>query len=110
MKLLNRRNSSSPVTLHGEDSYKGWHLEDQIPIMDNGHEPVQGRSANDGIEGEAHLRNIELNVLCAEVLLGPEHHRQGDGPHRIDRMRTHSGEWRDGSSLDSGIYSCLNAA
>jgi hypothetical protein len=34
--------------------------------MGNGHEPVQGRPANDGIEQKVNLRNIELDVLCAK--------------------------------------------
>jgi hypothetical protein len=40
--------------------------------MGNGHEPVQDRPANDGIEREINLRNIELDVLNAEVFLSPE--------------------------------------
>jgi hypothetical protein len=39
--------------------------------MGNGHEPVQGRPANDGIEREVNLCNVELDVLSAEVLLSP---------------------------------------
>jgi hypothetical protein len=37
--------------------------------MGNGHEPVQGRPANDGIEREVNLRNVELDVLSAEVVI-----------------------------------------
>jgi hypothetical protein len=61
--------------------------------MGNGHEPVQSRPANDGVEWDVHLRNIELHVLCAEVFLRPERDRQGDGPHPVDEMWAHSGEW-----------------
>ena len=39
--------------------------------MGNGHEAIECRPANDGVEREVHLRNIEQNALCAEVLLGP---------------------------------------
>jgi hypothetical protein len=61
--------------------------------MGNGHEPVQSQPANDGIEWEVHLRNIELYVLSTEVFLSPECDRQGDGPHRVDGMWAHSREW-----------------
>jgi hypothetical protein len=44
--------------------------------MGNGHEPVLGRPANDGIEGEVNLRDVELDVLYAEVFLGPECNRE----------------------------------
>jgi hypothetical protein len=78
--------------------------------MGNGHELVQGRPANDGIEGEVNLRDVELDVLCAEVLLGPECYRECDAAKGIHRLRAHSGEWMGGSSRDPGICSCLNAA
>jgi hypothetical protein len=61
--------------------------------MGNGHEPVQSRSANDGIEGEVHLRNFELHILRAEVHLHPERDRQLDGPHRVNGIWAHPGEW-----------------
>jgi hypothetical protein len=46
VQLLHSRKRSGAVTPHGEDP--GWrrHLEDQIPVMGNGHEPVQGWPAN----------------------------------------------------------------
>jgi hypothetical protein len=62
------------------------HLEDQIPIIGNGHEPVQSRPANDGIECKVHFGNIELYVLYEEVFLGPECDRQEDGPPRVNGM------------------------
>src|SRR6185436_13229492 len=67
--------------------------------MGNGHEAIEGRPANDGVEREVHLRNIELNTLCAEVPLGPEHDRQCDAPQREHRMWAHSREWARGSQL-----------
>jgi hypothetical protein len=48
--------------------------------MGNGYEPVQGRPANDGIEGEVNLRDVKLDVLGAEVFLGPESYREDDAP------------------------------
>jgi hypothetical protein len=48
--------------------------------MGNGHEPVQGRPANDGIKREVNLCNIELDVLSVEILLGPECYRECDAP------------------------------
>jgi hypothetical protein len=99
------------LLLNGEDACRGWHLEDQVPVMGNGHESVQSWFAYDGIEGEVNLRNFELHVLRAEVHLRPECDRQGDGPHRVNGIWAHSGEWaRDGASLDSGICRCFNAA
>jgi hypothetical protein len=93
MQFLNRRHGSGPVALHGEDACRGRHLEDQVPVMGNSHEPVQSRSANNGIEREVHLRNFELHVLRAEVHLGPECDRQGDGSYRVNGIWAHSGEW-----------------
>jgi hypothetical protein len=40
--------------------------------MGNGHEPVQGRSANDGIEREVNIRYLKLHVLGTEVVLRPK--------------------------------------
>jgi hypothetical protein len=64
--------------------------------MGTGHEPVQGRPANDGIEREVNLRNVQLDVLSAEVLLGPECNRECDAPKGIHRLRAHSREWARG--------------
>jgi hypothetical protein len=62
-------------------------------------EVVQSWSANDGIEGEAHFRNFELDVLRAEVHLHPERDRHGNGPHRVNGIWDHSGEWARCSQL-----------
>ena len=78
MQSLNCSDGSGAVTPHGEDTGWGRHLQDQIPIMGNGHETLECRPANDSIEREVHLRYIELDALCAEVLLGPERDRQSD--------------------------------
>ena len=48
--------------------------------MSNGHEAAESRPANDGSEQEVHLLNIELDTLCAEVLLSPERDQQSDAP------------------------------
>src|SRR5688572_21818281 len=69
--------------------------------MGNGHEPVQGRPANDGIERKVNFRNVELDVLSAEVLLRPECNREYDAPKRVHRLRAHSGEWARGSQSGS---------
>jgi hypothetical protein len=61
--------------------------------MGNGHELVLGRPANDGIEGEVNLRNVELYVLYAEVFLGPECDQECDAPKGIHRLWAHSREW-----------------
>jgi hypothetical protein len=52
VQLLHSRKHSGAVTPHGEVPGWGRHLEDQIPVMGNGHESVQGWPANDGIEWE----------------------------------------------------------
>jgi hypothetical protein len=97
MQLLHSRQRSGVVAPHGEDPGWGRHLEDQIPVMGNGHEPVQGRPANDGIEWELNLRNVKLDVLRAEVFLGPECYRNCDAPKGIHRLWAHFGEWVRGS-------------
>jgi hypothetical protein len=97
VQLLHSRKRSGMVTPHSEDPGWGLHLEDQIPVMGNGHEPVQGRSTNDGIEREVNLRNVELDVLCAEVFLCPECNREHDAPKGIHRLSAHSEEWTRGS-------------
>jgi hypothetical protein len=69
--------------------------------MGNGHESVQGWLVNDGIEREVNLRDVELDVLCAEVLFGPECNRECDAPKGIHRLRAHSKEWARGSQSGS---------
>jgi hypothetical protein len=96
-QLLDSRKRSGAVAPHGEDPNRGRHLEDQIPVMGNGHEPVHGRPANDGIEGEVNLHDVELDVLCAEVFLGPECNRECDAPKGIHWLWAHSREWTRGS-------------
>jgi hypothetical protein len=97
VQLLDSCKRSGAITPHGEDPSRGRYLEDQIPLMGNGHEPVQGRPANDGIEGEVNLRNVELDVLSAEVFLGPECNRECDAPKGIHQLWAHSREWTRGS-------------
>jgi hypothetical protein len=71
VQLLHNCKRNGAVAPHGEDP--GWrrHLEDQIPVIGNGHEMVHGWFANDGVEREVNLRNVELYVLCAEVFSVP---------------------------------------
>jgi hypothetical protein len=65
--------------------------------MGNGHEPVQGLPANDGIEREVNLRNVELDVLHAKVFLCPKCNQERDAPEGIHRLSAHSREWTRGS-------------
>jgi hypothetical protein len=65
--------------------------------MGNGHEPVQGWPADDGVEGEVNLRDVELDVPRAEVLLGPKCYQECDAPKGIHRLWAHSREWARGS-------------
>jgi hypothetical protein len=101
VQLLDCCKHSGVVAPHGEDPNRRQHLEDQIPVMGNGHEPVQGRSANDGIEREVNLRNVELDVLSAEVFLSTECNWECDAPKGIHRLWAHSGEWARGSQPGS---------
>jgi hypothetical protein len=80
VQLLDSYKRSGAVAPHGEDPSRGRHLEDQVPVMGNGHEPVQGRPTNDGVEREANLRNVELDILSAEVLLSLECNRECNAP------------------------------
>jgi hypothetical protein len=97
VQLLDSRHRSGAIALHDEDPSRGRHLEDQIPVMGNGHEPIQGWPANDGIEGEVNLHDIKLDALYAEVLLSPECYRECDAPKEIHRLWAHSREWTRGS-------------
>jgi hypothetical protein len=99
VQLFHSRKRSGVVALHGEDPGRGRHLEDQIPVMGNGHESIQGRPAYDGVEGEVNLHDVEHDVLRAEVLLGPECNRECDAPKGIHRLWAHSREWARGSQL-----------
>jgi hypothetical protein len=92
VQLLNSCKLSGTVAPYGEDPSRGWHLEDQIPVMGNDHEPVHGWPANDGIEREVNLRNIELDVLSAEVFLSHECNRECDALKGIHQLRAHSRE------------------
>jgi hypothetical protein len=101
VQLLDSCKRSGAVVPHGEDPSRVRHLADHVPVMCNGHEPVQGRPANDGMERKVNLRNIELDVLSVEVLLSPECKRECDAPKGIHRLRAHSGEWARGSQSGS---------
>jgi hypothetical protein len=78
--------------------------------MGNGHELLQGRPANDGIETEVNFRNVEPDVLSAEVLLSPECNQECDAPKGVHWLRAHSREWEEGPSRDPGICNYLNVA
>jgi hypothetical protein len=76
--------------MHAEDSRGGWHLEDQVPIMGNGHEPVQSRSPDDGVKGEVDLRDVELDVLHTKVFLCPKCNWERNAPEGIHGLRAYS--------------------
>jgi hypothetical protein len=58
--------------------------------MSHHHKLVQSWSAQDGIEREADLRNIEEDALHAEVLCHPECDQKGDATTRCNRHWAHS--------------------
>jgi hypothetical protein len=76
-----------------EDVVGGWHLQDYVPIMGNYHKLVQGRPAQNGIEGETDLRDVEQDTFREEVLRRPECDREGDTSALNDRYRAHLREW-----------------
>jgi hypothetical protein len=59
----------------------------------NCHELVQGRPANDGVEGEVDLHNTEDGALCAVVLRRPECDWEGDATAWDDGARAHTRKW-----------------
>jgi hypothetical protein len=61
--------------------------------MGNGHEPIQGRPPNDGVEGEVDLRDVELDVLHVEVFLRPKCNRERNAPEGIHGLRAYSRKW-----------------
>jgi hypothetical protein len=56
------------VTDDGKDHIWCRHLHDEVGVMRYGHELGQHRSTKDGVVG-AEVRDLERQVLCAEVLL-----------------------------------------
>jgi hypothetical protein len=50
----------------------GWHLQDQVSKVSDRHKLVQGWPAQNGVEGEADLCDVNQDALCAEVLGCPE--------------------------------------
>jgi hypothetical protein len=59
----------------------------------DGHELIQGRAANVGIEGEVDLHDVEDNVLRAMVVRHPECDREGDATMRDDGAQAHTPKW-----------------
>jgi hypothetical protein len=54
---------------------------------------VQGRPAQNGIEGEAELDDVEHDTFRAEVLKRPECDQDGDTSTRNDQYWDHHREW-----------------
>jgi hypothetical protein len=61
--------------------------------MGNYHKLVQSRPAQNGIEEEADLRDVEQDTFRADVLSLPECDREGDTLARNDWYRAHPREW-----------------
>jgi hypothetical protein len=62
----------------------------------NRHKLVQGRPAQNGVEGEVHLRDVEEYALCAKALRHPECDREGDTATWHNWYQAHPGEWERG--------------
>jgi hypothetical protein len=92
LKLLQRRDISGAVSTNLDDTIGQQHLQDQVPIVGNGHELVWGRPVKDGVEGEVDLNDVKDDALYAVVLRHPECHREGDATMCDDGARTHSRE------------------
>jgi hypothetical protein len=56
----------------GEDSVWHRHLHDEVGVMRYGHELGEHRSPEDGVVGGVEVRDLEHQVLCAEILLCAE--------------------------------------
>jgi hypothetical protein len=56
----------------------------------DGHELIQGRPANDGVEGEVDLRDVKEDALRAVVLKRPKCDREGDATTWDDGAQTHT--------------------
>jgi hypothetical protein len=67
-----------------ESTVGGQHLQDQVPIVGHDHKLIQGWPTQDGVEGEADLRDIEDDALRVKVLKHPERNREGDTTTRND--------------------------
>jgi hypothetical protein len=61
-----------------EDTIGGWHLQDQVAIMDYRHKLVQSWSAQNGVEQAAYLYDVEEDALHVEVLCCPVCYWEGD--------------------------------
>jgi hypothetical protein len=64
--------------------------------MGDGHEPVQGWPPNDGVKWEVDLRDVELDVLRAEVFLRPKCNRERNTPEGIYRLPAYPRKWAGG--------------
>jgi hypothetical protein len=64
--------------------------------MGIGHEPIQSRSPDDGVKGEVDLRDVELDVLRAEVFLRPKCNWERNAPEGIHGLRAYSEKWAGG--------------
>jgi hypothetical protein len=110
VQLLNNRNRSGAVTPHGEDPSRGRYLEDQIPVIGNGHDryradlpmmALKGRLTSATLNWTFSVRKFSSipNVTGSAIL--PRGYT-GCGPTLENR--------REGPSQDPGICSYLNAA
>jgi hypothetical protein len=90
LELFQHGNTGREVSVDLDDMIGRWHLQDQVPVVGNGHELVQSQPANDGIEGEVDLHNVEDDALRAVVLKRPERHSEGDATARNDGARAHT--------------------
>jgi hypothetical protein len=91
LELFQRGNTDRAVSADLDDTVGRCHLRDQVPVVSDSHELVQGRPANDGIEGEVDLRDIKDNALRVVVLSRPEcdsayPHCTGDGARRRSKL------------------------
>jgi hypothetical protein len=47
------------ISVNLNDTVGRRHLYDYVPVVGDGHELVQGRPADDGVEGEVDLRDVK---------------------------------------------------
>jgi hypothetical protein len=88
--LFQRRNANGAVSTDLDDTVGRWHLQDQVPVVGDGHELVQGWPIDDGMEGDVDLRDVKDDALRVVVLRRTEHHLEGDATAQNNRAQAHT--------------------
>jgi hypothetical protein len=90
LELLKCRDACSVVSADLDDVVECRHLQNQVTVVGDGHELVQGRPTQNSIEGEVDLRDVKEDALHAVVLRHLKYHQEGDATARHNGHQTHS--------------------